>query len=86
MDDLTQCLYEFLLDRRMGSLWEDDEYKTCSLNVVTQEERVESCLSEEQRKELRLLLDRIAEQGSIEKARLFQAALGLVRELNALPG
>ena len=29
MDDLTQYLYEFLMERRMGYLWEDAEYRAC---------------------------------------------------------
>ena len=84
MNDLTQCLYEFLMERRMGGLWEDAEYKACSSAAAEQEEQVRSRLNSEQRKELEVLLDRIAEQDSAEKAYLFRAALGLVRELNAL--
>ena len=84
MDDLTQCLYEFLLDRRMEGLREDAAYKACSEAVKLQEERVASGLNGAQRRELELLLDRAAEQGSIEQAHLFQATLDLVKELNAL--
>lgn len=84
MDDLTQCLYEFLMDRRMGGLWKDEKYKACSLAVETQEERVNSFLTSEQRKKLDQLLDKITEQECLEKAYLFQAVLELVRELNAI--
>lgn len=86
MNDLTQCLYEFLLDRRMGEEWNDGEYRACSLNAELQEEQIKSSLDEKQRRELDLLLDRIAERDSMEKTYLFQAALSLVRELNALVG
>lgn len=84
MDDLTRCLYEFLLDRRMGRLWEHEEYQAYCSAVLSQEEQVRSCMDEAQQKELDLLLDRIGEQDSFEKERLFQAALGLVRELDGL--
>ena len=84
MDDLTLCLYEFLLERRMGYLWKDEEYRACNLKVRLQEERMESHLNEEQRKELDLLLDHVAERNSMEKSHLFQAVLELIRELNAL--
>ena len=84
MDDLMQCLYEFLMERRMGRLWKEPEYKECILRVRLQEEQMKSSLNEDQLKELHILLDRITELDSIEKAYLFQAALELVRELNAL--
>ena len=42
---------------------------------------MESRLNEEQRKELDLLLDHIAERSSLEKSHLFQTTLGLAREL-----
>lgn len=86
MDDLTQCLYEFLLDRRMGDEWNDGEYRACILNAELQEKQIKSSLNEKQQKELDLLLDRVAERDSMEKTYLFQAALSLVRELNALVG
>ena len=41
MDDLTLCLYEFLLELRMGYLWKDEEYRACNLKVRLQEERME---------------------------------------------
>ena len=84
MDDLTLCLYEFLLELRMGYLWKDEEYRACNLKVRLQEERMESRLNEEQRKELDLLLNHVAERSSLEKFRLFQGSLELVRELSAL--
>lgn len=84
MDDLTQCLYEFLMERRMGSIWENEEYRACLSAVELQEEQVKSFLNGEQRKELELLLDRVAERDSIEQTHLFQAVLELVRELGAL--
>ena len=82
MDDLTQYLYEFLMERRMGYLWEDAEYRACVSGTASQEERVRSCLSGEQQKELDRLLDRIAEQDRVEKEHVFRGALALVRELN----
>ncbi len=84
MDDLTQCLYDFLLECRMGSLRENKEYRACLSAVELQEEQVKSFLNGEQRKELELLLDRVAERDSIEQTHLFQAVLELVRELGAL--
>ena len=86
MNDLTQCLYEFLLDRRMRSLWEDAEYKACLSAAVSLEEQLKSHLSEDQRDQLDRLMDNIQEQGCIERGHQFQAVLGLVRELNALTG
>ncbi len=45
---------------------------------------MKSFLNGEQRKELELLLDRVAERDSIEQTHLFQAVLELDRELGAL--
>lgn len=84
MDDLTQCLYEFLLDRRMGSLRENAEYKACLSAVVSLEEQLKSHLSEDQQDQLDRLMDNIQEQGCIEREHQFQAALALIQELNAL--
>lgn len=86
MDDLMKCLYEFLLDRRMDGLWEDEQYKACRLAAELQEEKVMSSLDESQRGELDRLLDMVAEQGSAEQTHLFRATLNLVREWNALVG
>lgn len=84
MDDLTQCLYEFVLDRRMKGLMEDERYRACCLAAELQEERVVSFLNDSQREELDQLLDQVMEQSNMEHAYLFQAALDLVQELDAL--
>lgn len=86
MDDLTQCLYEFLLERRMGSLRENAEYNACMSAVVSREEQLKSCLSEDQQDQLDRLMDNILEQGCIEREHQFQAALALIQELKALVG
>lgn len=83
MDDLTQCLYEFLMERRMGRVWKDEEFQACHQAVAAQEELIRSRLGGE---ELEALLDRLAERDSMEKERLFQETLGLVRELNGILG
>lgn len=86
MDDLIKCLYQFTLEHRMGSLREDEEYRACTYDVKLQQEVVESYLTEEQRKELRWLIDAVTFQDNIVNEHIFQAALGLARELNALAG
>ena len=84
MNDLTRCLYEFLLERRMGSLWENADYRACISAVVPQEEQLKSSLGRDQQDQLDHLLDYIQEQGCIEREHQFQAALDLLKELNAL--
>lgn len=86
MDDLAQCLYQFLMERRMGYLWKDDEYRACTLSVELQKKRVEGILNLEQRKELDRLLERMAERDCIENRHQFQAVLKLVQELHVLTG
>lgn len=84
MDDLTRCLYEFVCEKRMGSLSEDKEYIEAVLGAERQEKRVASYLDDEQRPELRALLDTLSAQSDITNEHLFQAALSLSRELNGL--
>ena len=53
-------------------------------SIETQIEKVQKDMTEEQKLELRLLLERISAQASITNEHLFQAALGLAPELNVL--
>lgn len=84
MDDLTKCLYEFVCEKRLGSLAEDAEYKEALQTVERQRAKVEALLNREQQWELSLLIDSAAGQSSIECEHLFQAALSLSRELCGL--
>ena len=84
MNDLVKCLYDFTLEKRMGSVYQDPEYDEMAGSIETQIEKVQKDMTEEQKLELRLLLERISAQASITNEHLFQAALGLARELNVL--
>ncbi len=84
MDDLTRCLYDFVCEKRLGSLAVDQEYQETLQSVEKQRAKVEQHLDEEQQWELRLLIDHVASQGNIEGEHLFQAALSLSRELSGL--
>lgn len=84
MDDLMKCLYEFACKKRMGSIYEDPEYEEMSNSVELQTKKVQKGMSEDQLLELSLLLQNLSAQHDIETEHLFQAALGLAKELNAL--
>lgn len=84
MDDLTRCLYEFVCEKRLGSLPADEEYMETLQDVEQQRKRVDAYLDEKQRQELSLLIDNIVSQGDIEREHLFQAALAFSRELSGL--
>ena len=84
MNDLIKCLYEFTLEKRMGSVYQDPEYDEMAGSIETQIEKVQKDMTEEQKLELRLLLEHISAQASITNEHLCQAALGLARELNVL--
>lgn len=84
MDDLTRCLYEFVCEKRLGSLSVDKEYQETLQGVEQQRKRVEAYLDEEQQQELYLLIENVTSQGNIEGEHLFQAALSLSRELDGL--
>ena len=84
MNDLVKCLYEFTMEKRMGSVYQDPEYDEMAGSIETQIEKVQKDMTEEQKLELRLLLERISAKASITNEHLFQAALGLARERNVL--
>ena len=84
MDDLMKCLYEFMLERRLGSLHEDPEYGQAAFDEKIQERRVRECLDAQQRKEVDRLFDMRTVQDSIVNEHIFRAALALSGELNAL--
>lgn len=84
MDDLTRCLYDFVCEKRMGSIYQDPEYGEMSRSVELQLKKVQQTMGTEQQIELQLLLENLSAQSSIENEHLFQASLKLARELNAL--
>lgn len=84
MDDLTRCLYDFVCEKRMGSIYQDLEYEEMSRSVELQLKKVQQTMGTEQQIELQLLLENLSAQSSIENEHLFQASLKLARELNAL--
>lgn len=86
MADLMKCLYQFVLENRLGGLKDSEEYRDCVLSADLRIKCVKSCLNEEQRKELSQMIDRIGFQNSVESEYIFRAALRLARELNALVG
>lgn len=81
MDDLTKCLYDFVCTRRMGSVYDDPEYREASQSVDLQAEKLEETLSQEQKRELNRLMDEMTALDCIQNEHLFQATLGLAREL-----
>lgn len=81
MTDLMKCLYDFVCTRRMGSIYGDPAYREASLHVDQQTKNLVENLSQEQKRELNRLLDSVNALSSIEIEHLFQATLGLAREL-----
>ena len=57
MNDLVKCLYEFTMEKRMGSVYQDPEYDEMAGSIETQIEKVQKDMTEEQKLELRLLLE-----------------------------
>lgn len=86
MDDLTKWLYQFVCERRMGSVHTDPEYREASRVVDMQTEKLGETLSQEQKRELGRLLDSMNALDFIQDEHLFQAALGLARELDRVGG
>lgn len=84
MNDLMRCLYHFALETHMEPIAEDREYRAGLDAITAQEDRVRAGMDEEQRRALKLLLDRVSDQNAMENERVFCAALRLARELNAL--
>lgn len=84
MDDLMKCLYEFVLEKRMGALELDQAYRDSVRAVLIQEEKLRERLNEDLRQEAGLLMMAVTNQKAIESEHLFRASLALARELNAL--
>lgn len=84
MDDLTRCLYSFALEQRLGDPALDREYQSSLDKILRLENKVRETMDEEQRRTLNQLLSAVSDQNAIENEHLFQAALGLARELRAL--
>lgn len=81
MDDLTKWLYQFVCERRMGSVYADPKYMEVSHDVDLQTEKVKKDLDEAQRRELSRLLDSMNALDCIQDEHLFRATLHLAREL-----
>lgn len=86
MDDLTRWLYQFVCERRMGSVHTDPEYREASRVVDMQTEKLEETLSQEQKRELNRLLSSVTALDCIHDEHLFRAALRLSRELERVGG
>lgn len=84
MDDLMRCLYNFVLEHRLGDTSQDREYQDGLDAILAQEEKVMAGMGKEQRHELNVLLNRTSDQSALENEKIFQAALRLARELNTL--
>lgn len=84
MDGLMKCLYDFVRANRMGSICQDPEYEEISRSVELQLKKVQQNMGTEQQMELRILLENLSAQSSIENEHLFQTSLKLARELSAL--
>lgn len=84
MTDLTRHLYNFVLARRMGGVWNDPEYRRFFDCAQAQEEKLRALLTREQQ---RILDDLLAEQrlqNNVEMEALFLSTLALSRELALL--
>ena len=84
MNDLVKCLYEFTMEKCMGRVYQDPEYDEMAGSIETQIEKDQKDMTEEQKLELRLLLERSSAQASITNEHLLQAAVGLAPGLNGL--
>ncbi|MBO5918228.1 MAG: hypothetical protein J6Q14_05635 [Oscillospiraceae bacterium] len=84
MTDLMLALYEFAASRRMGYLMEDPEYADFSRCAKLQEQKLRAHLDDVGKQNLDNLLQELQGEHSVEQEAMFQAALSLSRELNAL--
>lgn len=86
MDGLTKCLYDFVSDKCVESVFKDPRYREAARSIELQSEKVQQDMSEGQKRELGLLLDHMSALFCIENEYLFQATLGLGRELDRAAG
>lgn len=84
MSDLMRTLYAFVMEHRMGGVWDDAEYRSFSSRAQLQEDKLRALLDQEGRQILDDLLGELRLQNNVEMETLFRATVGLCRELNGV--
>ena len=84
MNDLTNALYEFVTARRMGSVFDDPEYRSITSSAQGKEDRLRELLDREGNRLLTDLLNEQTLQNAVEMETMFQATVTLCRELGQM--
>lgn len=84
MNDLTNALYEFVTARRMGSVFDDPEYRSITSSAQGKEDRLRELLDQEGNKLLTDLMNEQLLQFALEMETMFQATVTLCRELGQM--
>ena len=84
MNDLTNALYEFVTARRMGSVFDDPEYRSITSSAQGKEDRLRELLDQDGNKLLTDLMNEQLLQFALEKETMFQATVTLCRELGQM--
>ena len=84
MNDLTNALYEFVTARRMGSVFDDPEYRSITSSAQGKEDRLRELLDQEGNKLLTDLMNEQLLQFALEMEAMFLSTVDLCRELGQM--
>ena len=84
MNDLTNALYEFVTARRMGSVFDDPEYRSITSSAQGKEDRLRELLDQDGNKLLTDLMNEQLLQFALEMEAMFLSTVDLCRELGQM--
>ena len=84
MNDLTNALYEFVTARRMGSVFDDPEYRSITSSTQGKEDRLRELLDQDGNKLLTDLMNEQLLQFALEMEAMFLSTVDLCRELGQM--
>ena len=84
MNDLTNALYEFVTARRMGSVFDDPEYRSITSSAQGKEDRLRELLDQDGNKLLTDLMNEQLLQFALEMEAMFLSTVDLCRELGLM--
>ena len=84
MTDLMNSLYEFVTARRMGSVFDDPEYRSITSSAQGKEDRLRELLDQDGNKLLTDLMNEQLLQFALEMEAMFLSTVDLCRELGQM--
>lgn len=81
MNDVIDCLYQYMLEYRYNSIITRPEYQRCRAARDSEADRLEEMLTAEQRRQFRLYTEQSDKLTDLSLSYMFRETLGLLRGL-----